>query len=90
MRLSQLGSYATREIRRRKSRTISNILGYVAAVALIITLVSVTQAGIRRIQYTAANGTHVMAFIPQSLTSGYEAVDSTLVLHPRDLHCYFQ
>ena len=59
--------YAVKEIKRRKLRSIANVLGYVIAVAFLIIIVTLAQA------YNAVAagalkgiGTHFVVYIPSS------------------------
>lgn len=58
-------SYAVKEIRRRRVRTLANVLGYVVAVAFMIALVSFAQAySIMEADILRGVGTHFAVYVP--------------------------
>ena len=64
-----LAHYAVKEIKRRKLRSMANVLGYVFAVAFLIIIVTVSQA-YNTVATGALNGigTHFAVYIPASKT----------------------
>lgn len=63
-------AYAIKEVRRRKIRTLANVMGYVFAVAFMISLVSFGQAySAMETSILRGIGTHFAVFIPARTVS---------------------
>src|SRR4030067_2447172 len=64
-----LAHYAVKEIKRRKLRTVANVLGYVVAVAFLIIIVTLAQA-YNTVAACALNGsgTNFAVYLPRSNT----------------------
>ncbi len=63
-------SYAIKELRRHKGRTIANIIGYASAVSFMVILVSFVQFQNRAAVSTLKGiGTHFVAYLPESTCS---------------------